>query len=125
LSWGGEGLHFAEWLAHIQRHVRPSTYADYESNVRLHLIPRIGKNKKKLARLTVRDVRLMLDAMRADGKNPRTVQYVHATLRSALEHACREEIIPRNVARLVRVETPTPLKPREPLSAEDEPPRVR
>jgi hypothetical protein len=25
----------------------------------------------------------MVDSMRADGKNPRTVQYTHATLRSA------------------------------------------
>lgn len=109
--------YLTEWLSHIRPHVRPSTYAGYESNVRLHLIPRIGK--KKLGRLTVRDVRLMVDAMRADGKNPRTVQYVHATLRSALEHACREELILRNVARLVRIETPTPLKPREPLSVEE------
>jgi integrase len=109
--------YLTEWLAHIRQHVRPSTYAGYESNIRLHLIPRIGK--RKLARLTVRDVRLMVDAMRADGKNARSVQYVHATLRSALEHACREEIVPRNVARLVRIETPTPLKSREPLSAEE------
>ena len=54
----------------------------------------------------VRDVRLMVDAMRADGKNPRSIQYVHATLRAALEHACREEIVPRNVARLVRIQAP-------------------
>lgn len=107
--------YLAEWLAHIRQHVRPSTYAGYESNVRLHLVPRIGK--RKLARLTVRDVRLMVDAMRSDGMNPRSVQYVHATLRNALEHACREELVPRNVARLVLIESPVPLKPREPLSA--------
>jgi integrase len=109
--------YLTEWLVHIRQHVRPSTYAGYESNVRLHLIPRIGK--KKLARLTVRDVRLMVDAMRADEKNARLVQYVHATLRSALEHACREELILRNVARLVRIETPTPLNPREPLMVQE------
>ncbi|GEL18623.1 tyrosine-type recombinase/integrase [Pseudonocardia asaccharolytica] len=109
------GEYLAEWLTHIRQHVRPSTWAGYESNVRLHLVPRIGK--RKLARLTVRDVRLMVDAMRADGMNPRSIQYAHATLRSALEHACREELVSRNVARLVRIQTPTPLKPREPLSA--------
>lgn len=106
-----------EWLVHIRQHVRPSTYAGYESNIRLHLIPRIGR--RKLAKLTVRDVRLMVDAMRADGKNPRSIQYVHSTLRAALEHACREEILTRNVARLVRIESPVPLKPREPLTAEE------
>lgn len=108
------GDYLAEWLTHIRQHVRPSTWAGYESNVRLHLTPRIGR--KKIVRLSVRDVRLMVDAMRADGKNPRTIQYTHATLRSALEHACREELVSRNIARLVRIEAPTPLKPREPLS---------
>ena len=109
--------YLAEWLVHIRQHVRPSTYTAYESNVRLHLTPRIGK--KKLGRLTVRDVRLMVDAMRADGRNARSIQYVHSTLRAALEHACREEILPRNVAKLVRIEAPTPIKRREPLSAEE------
>ncbi len=106
-----------EWLTHIRQHVRPSTYTAYASNVRLHLNPRIGK--KKLARFTVRDVRLMVDAMRADGRNARSIQYVHSTLRAALEHACRDEILLRNVAKLVRIEAPTPIRPREPLSAEE------
>lgn len=106
--------YLTDWLDHARAHVRPSTYSGYESNVRLHLSPRIGK--RKLARLTVRDVRVMVDQMRADGINGRSIQYAHATLRTALEHACREEIIPRNVARLVRIPAPTPLKPREPLT---------
>ncbi|MCA1704696.1 MAG: site-specific integrase [Actinobacteria bacterium] len=38
---------------------------------------------------------------------PRAIQYVHATLRAALKHACREELLTRNVAKLVRVEQPT------------------
>ncbi|GAA5127212.1 hypothetical protein [Pseudonocardia adelaidensis] len=46
----------------------------------------------------------MVDAMRSDGIGTRTIQYVHATLRAALEHAYREELVSRNVARLVRVE---------------------
>jgi len=107
--------YLAEWLTHVRQHVRASTWAGYESNVRLHLVPRIGR--KKLARLSVRDVRLMVDAMRTDGRNARSIQYVHATLRAALEHACREELVSRNVARLVRIEAPTPIKPREPFSA--------
>jgi integrase len=109
--------YLTEWLAHIQRHVRPSTYVGYETNVRLHLIPRIGK--KKLARLAVRDVRLLVDGMRADGHKARVVQHSHATLRAALEHACREEIIPRNVAKPVRVEQPDPIRRREPLTADE------
>jgi integrase len=34
------------------------------------------------------------------------VQQVHAVLRNALQHAVREEIVPRNVARLVQVKSP-------------------
>lgn len=33
--------------------------------------------------------------------SPRTVQYAHAILRSALQNAVREELLARNVARLV------------------------
>jgi hypothetical protein len=72
-----------EWLIHVKQHVRATTWVAYEGNVRLHLKPRIGK--KKLVRLGVRDVRLMVDAMRTDGIGSRTIQYVHATLRAALE----------------------------------------
>ncbi len=96
--------YLVEWLLHVKPHVRPSTWTAYEGNIRLHLIPRLGK--KKLVRLGARDVRLMIDAMRDDGVGARTVQYVHATLRASLEHAHREELVSRNVARLVRVERP-------------------
>jgi integrase len=107
----------ADWLVHIRQHIRPSTYSGYESNVRLHLAPKIGR--KKLTRLTLRDVRLMVDGMRADGLKSRSIQYAHATLRAALEHAYREELVSRNVAKLVQVQRPTTLNPREPLSVEE------
>jgi integrase len=38
--------------------------------------------------------------------SPRTVQMVHAVLRNAVEHAVREELVPRNVVKLVRVPAP-------------------
>lgn len=120
------------WLAEvvkIQR--RPKTYQGYESVVRLHLVPGLGK--KRLARLTAREVRAFVagvrtacqccrhgwDARRAEPRccaageccssllSTRMVQSIHAVLRNALEDAVREELIPRNVARLVRVATPT------------------
>ncbi|WP_218105098.1 hypothetical protein [Micromonospora rhizosphaerae] len=34
------------------------------------------------------------------------VQYIHAVLRNALQNAIREELVARNVAKLVQVETP-------------------
>jgi integrase len=36
----------------------------------------------------------------------RMVQYIHAVLRNALQNAVREELLTRNVAKLVQVETP-------------------
>ncbi|MEY9849865.1 tyrosine-type recombinase/integrase [Streptacidiphilus sp. MAP5-3] len=49
---------------------------------------------------------------------PRTLQYVHAVLGSALQHAVREERITRNVARAVQL---GPIRPRrfEPLTSEE------
>jgi|tagenome__1003787_1003787.scaffolds.fasta_scaffold20920142_3 integrase len=115
---GGQTVsdYLAEWLQHVRPLLRESTYAAYESNVRLHISPRIGK--RRLDKLSARDVRLMLDDLRTNGRRPRLVQYVHATLRAALEHAVREELVARNVARLVKVPRPQPAE-REALSVED------
>jgi integrase len=121
------------WLQHIVREERqPKTYQGYEGVVRLHLIPGLGK--KRLDKLTAREVRVFITAVREqcqcckhgydaarqerrccalkDGEccqarlSTRMVQSIHAVLRNALECAVREETIPRNVAKLVKVATP-------------------
>lgn len=102
------GEYLDQWLTEVAaKQVRASTYTGYETNVRLHIKPLIGS--KKLAKLTARDVRQMIEALRSKPlsrgtgtMSDRAVQYVHATLRAALEQACREELIPRNVAKLVQ-----------------------
>ncbi|MEV4612875.1 tyrosine-type recombinase/integrase [Kitasatospora sp. NPDC049258] len=50
--------------------------------------------------------------------SPLTLAYLHSVLKSALEHAVREEEIPRNVARNVRTGTPRPRR-FNPLTAEE------
>lgn len=107
----------AEWLVHTAHRVRPQTVAGYENNVRLHLVPRIGS--KKLARLTVRDVRIMVDDLRDSEMSPRMVQWVHSTLRAALQHAFAEDLVTRNVARGVRIETPEKVTVIDPFDAEE------
>jgi integrase len=72
--------------------------------VRVHLIPTLGK--KRIDRLTPQDIRRVLTAKREAGLSVRMVQYIHAVLRNALQNAVREELIARNVAKLVQVETP-------------------
>ncbi len=106
-----------EWLRHMEHRVRPQTVAGYENNVRLHIGPRIGS--KKLNRLTVRDVRIMVDDLRASGMSPRMVQWVHSTLRVALQHAFAEDLVMRNVAKGVRIETPTNVTAIEPFDVDE------
>ncbi len=77
-------------------------------------MPRIGR--LRLDALGPQDVRRLLNSCReatvsvaaTDGEpvSPRTVQMVHAVLRNAVEHAVREELVPRNVVKLVRVPAP-------------------
>ena len=119
------------WLGQVVREDRrPKTYLGYEGVVRLYLIPGLGS--KRLGKLTAQDVRTFItrtkqecqcckrgwDAQRdtrrccalgqcCDSRlSARMVQFIHAMLRNALESAVREEIIARNVAKLVQVSTP-------------------
>lgn len=106
-----------DWLAHMKLHVRPQTWAGYESNVRVHLVPRLGA--KRLTALSVRDVRRMVDDLTAAGTSPRMVQWIHSTLRVALGHAVGEELVTRNVARGVRVAQPSKDTLSEPMTVDE------
>lgn len=121
------------WLRHVVYEERkPKTYQGYEGVVRLHLIPGLGK--KRLSKLTAQDVRAFItrtrnecqcckhgwDAARSEPRccalkggeccqshlSARMVQSIHAVLRNALQFAVREELLPRNVAQLVKVSAP-------------------
>jgi integrase len=131
-SWTVE-QYLTYWLEHVVRVRRqPKTYQGYESVVRRHLIPELGK--KRLGKLAARDVRLAVTRIReacqccrngwdasrdqprccaktmpeccASRLSVRMVQSVLAVLRNALQTAVRDEVVPRNVARLVTVATP-------------------
>ncbi|MGW2789511.1 tyrosine-type recombinase/integrase [Streptomyces sp. NPDC001251] len=102
----------SEWLSFwLESVVKPrrklSTYDKYEAHVRLYLSPMIGG--KRLESLGTADVRRFL--LQLEKKTTAaTAKESHRVLRSALSAACREEMITRNVAKLV--EPPRP-KPRE------------
>lgn len=68
--------------------------------------------------LTAREIRLSLDGLQRQGHGARTVRYVHSTLRAALEDAMREEIIEKNVAKLVRPPS-VPRQERTPLTVDE------
>ncbi|MFE2064050.1 tyrosine-type recombinase/integrase [Streptomyces sp. NPDC059467] len=138
------------WLNNVAvHHLRETTHTHYTAVVEHYLIPGLGR--KKLAKLTAKDVRTWLNGLRTvcqccargidarrkpdaqTGRRPRccalgmccrkhlsplTLAYIHSVLKSALEHAVREEEIPRNVARNVRTGTPRPRR-FNPLTADE------
>ncbi|MFF4181274.1 tyrosine-type recombinase/integrase [Streptomyces sp. NPDC001750] len=133
------GDYLTYWLNSVAVHrLRENTHTRYATCVRLHLIPGLGT--KKIARLTAKDIRTFLDRLRATCQccaqgldterkqccvvgeccqkrlSPLTVTYVHSVLKSALEHAVREDELPRNVARNVKTTAPRPRRFR-PLTA--------
>ncbi len=93
------------WLRDVVKPNRaPKTHQGYELVVRRHIAPRIGR--KKLRALSVQDVRRLVQELQDSGLRPRGVQYVHSTLRAGLQNAMRDELVTRNVAKLVQVPTP-------------------
>ncbi|MFH8514083.1 N-terminal phage integrase SAM-like domain-containing protein [Streptomyces gelaticus] len=116
------------WLANIAKaKVRPTIYVNYESLVRNYITPELGR--KKLVQLTARDIRAFLTKTAAtcqccaqgkDKKRPehkrrccslgkcckklpsdRTVRFLLVIRRAAIQHAVREDELPRSVARNV------------------------
>lgn len=89
-----------QWLQEVVKpNVRPWTLAGYEVHVRLHLKPVIGKIQ--LDRLTPSHVQQLMNRKISEGLRPRSVRYIRGTLRSALNHGVRWDLISRNVAALV------------------------
>ncbi len=111
------GIYLDRWLEEVAKPtIRAKTYRSYAQLVRLHLKPDLGHIP--LAKLGPQDVQEFLNRKRQVGLSSRTVQYLHALLRAALNRALRWGLVARNVAALVdppQVETAevTPLVPDE------------
>jgi integrase len=114
--------HFlAHWLEQVAAtKVRPSTLESYRWITERHLIPGIGRYK--LAKLSAQEIQAFLTDRLNSGRQPhtmrgkkpaesiaaanpalsaRTVQHIHATLRTALDQALRWNLVARNVAGMV------------------------
>ncbi|MEU9833716.1 site-specific integrase [Streptosporangium sp. NPDC048047] len=119
--------YLTQWLAEVVEPNRePTTYVAYEPLVRLYIIPGLGK--KRLDRLTVRDVQTWLNTLptlctccdqKKDHRRPEakrrccskgeccksypsrsTIAAIRRTLRAALNQAIKEEVLSKNVAAL-------------------------
>jgi integrase len=92
--------YLSKWLEETAKPtVRPYTYQSYAQNIRLHIIPELGRIT--LTGLTAQHVQGFLNRKRESGLSSHTVQYLHALLRRALGQAERWGMVVRNVARLV------------------------
>lgn len=90
------------WLAEvIKPNKKPTTYDLYESNVRRYLKPDIGH--LPLTKLSVPTLQRYLNQQLANGQSVRKVQTLREVVSSALTRAMREEVLTRNVAKLVEV----------------------
>ena len=101
------GPYLDYWLEHVIPPTRrPATVALYETCIRLHLKP--GPGKHDLKRLSVSVVQRFLNAKLREvepGKSIRLVHVLRQVLSAALSRAVREELVSRNVARLVELPT--------------------
>lgn len=100
------------WLETIVRITkRPKTYEQYEMAVRLYLKPGLGSHD--LGRLTAVTTQAYFNQLLLDGHSVRKTQIIRTALSAALNRAVREELVSRNVARLVELPSyePAPVVP--------------
>jgi integrase len=90
-----------EWLAAKQRQgTRATTLRSYEWLIRQHIRPALGTIR--LDKLSPTDIRHLVERKAESGLPAQTVRLMHALIRNALADAEREELVHRNVAKLVR-----------------------
>lgn len=90
-----------EWLTAIKPAIKPKTWSAYESIVRVHIVPKIGKIK--LTGLDVRHLESFYVNMISQGLSPETVHNYNRRVHSMLERAVRLRLVSRNVASLVEL----------------------
>ena len=119
LTFEGSSLKLGEyldrWLPDIRDTVRQRTWERYEQIVRVHIKPALGR--VKLKDLNATHARGLYREKLEGGSSPRTVQYIHTTLRKALQDAVSDGLIPRNVADGIKAPRPKK-KEINPLSPE-------
>ena len=93
------------WLADsVKPSVRPRTHEGYCQQVRVHIIPALGK--LHLTKLTAQHLQTHYQAQLAAGLSSSSVRQQHAILHRALEQAARWRLVARNVADLVDAPQP-------------------
>ena len=73
---------------YIQKRLRPTTARGYMVNFRLHILPALSESIE-LSEITVDTLDVLTDALFDKGLSAKSVLYVHASLRSALNFAVK------------------------------------
>ena len=95
------------WIKEVHpKRVRESTLETYERTIRCHIKPTLGGHKLK--NLNVQNVMCALEELKNRGHSGRTGQKCLVILAACLKNAMREELIFRNVAKLVEKPKHTP-----------------
>ena len=97
------------WLEHVRTRVRPRTYRGYDSVVREHLRPGIGR--LRLADLTPLQVERLLADLVGRGLAASSVLRTRRVLRAAINYGVRHDLVRRNVAALAEPPAAPPRKP--------------
>ncbi len=108
---------FAErWIESQKPRLQPKTIRSYADTMKLHILPTLGR--LQLTEITPDDVERLMAQKADEGLSPRSVAYVRAVLRIALNRAVKWEYLDRNVAALT--DPPKqPKKEREVFTAQE------
>lgn len=92
--------HLEQWVeTYAKPNLSPTTVRGYLVNINKHTLPYIGT--VPLQKLVPLQIQRMFDQLQGKSLSPRTIKYVHSTLREALQHAFKMQLIPRNPADFV------------------------
>lgn len=97
-------VYLEDWLRDYASQLGGTTYATYCTNLRVHVIPELGK--RRLRDLTPKDVLDCLGAITAKGRSAKTRLNVQRVLSEALEQAVSIDLIARNVCKSVKLPAP-------------------
>lgn len=91
------GEYLGWWMENVVKNdVAHRTFHNYQSQIRNHILPALGK--KKLRALKLENVEALYRSMAASGLSAASLRYVHAVLQRALKQAVVRGLVPRNAA---------------------------
>ncbi len=87
------------WLETAKHHLKPSGYRRYDTNLKCHILPALGK--VPLSKLTAQQVQTFYISKLSAGYSLSSVANIHTVLHVALDEAVRMGLVQRNVTDLV------------------------